>query len=258
MKKLILAAVLLLPLTSAWGHSKQEAIINDVDARLQRLQLLMDSQNMQEMYLRLEKLDQDNRELLGKVEELEHELKQAKDRERKLYLDMDQRLGQLEGGGGYSTQTGVTSMDAPAADYTSTGISQAGSDSVGAEEAQYRTAFNLLKDKRYSESIAAFETFLRVYPQSDLAPNAQYWMGESNYVAGRYEQAARAFDKVRTDYADSSKVGDASLKLGFAYRALGKITIAKTVLADVVTNYPGTKAAQLAQDQLDKWSGSAR
>lgn len=256
MKKLILAAVLLLPLTSAWGHSKQEAIINDVDARLQRLQLLMDSQNMQEMYLRLEKLDQDNRELLGKVEELEHQLTQAKERERKLYLDMDQRLGQLEGGGGYRTG-GVTPMptDSTTPDYTSNGIST-GSDSVGAEEAQYRTAFNLLKDKRYSESIAAFETFMRVYPQSDLAPNAQYWMGESNYVAGRYEQAARAFDKVRTDYPDSSKVGDASLKLGFAYRALGKITVAKTVLTDVVSKFPGTKAAQLAQDQLDKWSGT--
>ena len=257
MKKLILAAVLLLPLTSAWGHSKQEAIINDVDARLQRLQLLMDSQNMQEMYLRLEKLDQENRQLLGKVEELEHQLNQAKDRERKLYLDMDQRLGQLESGGGSYNTGGITPLptDQASPDYTSNGIST-GSDSVGAEEAQYRTAFNLLKDKRYSESIAAFETFLRVYPQSDLAPNAQYWMGESNYVAGRYEQAARAFDKVRTDYPDSSKVGDASLKLGFAYRALGKITVAKTVLSDVVAKFPGTKAAQLAQDQLDKWSGT--
>lgn len=258
MKKLILAAVLLLPLTSAWGHSKQEAIINDVDARLQRLQLLMDSQNLQEMYLRLEKLDQENRQLLGKVEELEHQLNQAKDRERKLYLDMDQRLGQLESGGGSYSTGGITPLppnDSATPDYTTSRIST-GNDSVGAEEAQYRTAFNLLKDKRYSESIAAFEAFLSAYPQSDLAPNAQYWMGESNYVAGRYEQAARAFDKVRTDYPDSSKVGDASLKLGFAYRALGKITVAKTVLSDVVNNFPGTKAAQLAQDQLDKWSGT--
>ena len=121
MKKLILAAVLLLPLTSAWGHSKQEAIINDVDARLQRLQLLMDSQNLQEMYLRLEKLDQENRQLLGKVEELEHQLNQAKDRERKLYLDMDQRLGQLESGGGSYSTGGITPLppnDSATPDYT--------------------------------------------------------------------------------------------------------------------------------------------
>lgn len=255
MRKLILAAVLLLPLTSAWGHSKQEAIINDVDARLQRLQLLMDSQNMQEMYLRLEKMDQDNRELRGKVEELEHQLTQAKDRERKLYLDMDQRLGQLEGGG-YTGGTPTLPVVTDPGYTTNPGIGDPTNGSVGAEEAQYRTAFNLLKDKRYSESIGAFETFLRTYPQSELAPNAQYWMGESNYVSGRYEQAARAFDKVRTDYSDSSKAGDATLKLGFSYRALGKITIAKTVLGDVVSKYPGTKAAQLAQDQLDKWSGA--
>lgn len=254
MRKLILATVLLLPLTSAWGHGKQEALINDVDARLQRLQLLMDSQNLQEMYLKLEQLEQENRTLRGTVEELSHEIKQAKDRERKLYLDMDQRLGSLESGNRPIT----TSVLTPDYSQDPGVISGTGGDSVGAEEAQYRTAFGLLKDKRYNEAVAAFETFMRAFPDSDLAPNAQYWMGESNYVSGRYEQAIRAFEGVRKDYGSSSKAGDASLKIGMSYKALGKITNAKAVLTDVVTKYPGTKAAQLAQTQLDKWSGSVQ
>jgi len=261
MRKLILAAVLLLPLTSAWGHSKQEALINDVDARLQRLQLLMDSQNLQEMYLKLEQLEQENRTLRGTVEELNHKITQAKDRERQLYLDMDQRLGQLESG----NRTVITGGVLPPSDYQEgTGFPNEGIISptegagVGAEEAQYRTAFGLLKDKRYNEAVASFEAFLGAYPDSQLAPNAQYWMGESNYVSGRYENAIRAFEQVRTKYSDSSKAGDAALKIGFSYKALGKITNARAVLTDVVTQYPGTKAAQIAQTQLDKWSGSAQ
>lgn len=258
MRKLILATLLLLPITSAWGHGKQEVLINDVDARLQRLQLLMDSQNLQEMYLRLETLEQENRNLRGTVEELTHEIKQAKDRERKLYLDMDQRLAAIENG----TQPITTTTLTP--DYTQdpgveigpgTGTEQVG---AGAEEAQYRTAFNLLRDKRYNEAVAAFEAFLGAYPSSSLAPNAQYWMGESNYVSGRYDQAIQAFEGVRKNYGGSSKAADASLKIGMSYKAQGKITNAKAVLTDVVSKYPGTKAAQIAQTQLDKWSGSVQ
>lgn len=241
----------------AVAHRDQEAMINEVDARLQRLQLLMDSQNIQEMYLRLEELDRENRELRGKVEELAYELKQAKDRERKLYLDMDQRLQRIEGGGVSSASSIGSVLGSDTPDYSQpSGLSAGGEGNVGAEEAQYRTAFNLLKDRRYSEAIAGFEAFLKAYPDSALAPNAQYWMAESSYVAGRYEQAARGFDRVRKQYASSAKAGDATLKLGFSYKALGRITEAKQVLNEVITRFPGSKASELAQDQLDKWSGA--
>ncbi len=259
MRKLVLAAVLLLPLTSAWGHSKQEALINDVDARLQRLQLLMDSQNLQEMYLKLEQLEQENRTLRGTVEELNHKITQAKDRERQLYLDMDQRLSQIESGNRTPRVGGPIPSDYEDGSGYAGGITPSTETAgVGAEEAQYRTAFGLLKDKRYNEAVASFEAFLGAYPDSELAPNAQYWMGESNYVSGRYENAIRAFEEVRKKYGNSSKAGDAALKIGFSYKALGKITNAKAVLTDVVSKYPGTKAAQTAQTQLDKWSGSVQ
>lgn len=234
----------ILPLTPALAHKKLEPRLNDLDAKLQRMQLLMDSQGMQEIFIRMQRMEEVNRALKGQVEELNHKVEQMKLRQRELYLDMDKRLQDVESSGYQGGALGGTAT--PGYSGGAYAAPQAG------EEEQYRTAFNLLKDKRYTESVAAFEAFLLAYPQSELAPNAQYWMGEANYVAGRYSQAVRAFDRVRTEYSSSPKVADATLKLGYSYAAVGNISGARSVLNEVIGKYPGSSAAGLAADRLKK------
>ncbi len=246
MKKLfpVFLILAMLPLTPALAHKKLEPRLNDLDAKLQRMQLLMDSQGVQEIFIRMQSMEENNRMLKGQIEELNHKIGQMKSRQRELYLDMDKRLQDMESSGsqgGYGSTT--TSPGYPGGTYAEP---QAG------EEEQYRTSFNLLKEKRYTESVAAFEAFLLAYPQSELAPNAQYWMGEANYVAGRYSQAVRAFDLVRSEYPSSPKVADATLKLGYSYAAIGNISGARSVLNEVIDKYPGSSAAGLAKDRLKK------
>ncbi len=60
-----------------------------------------------------------------------------------------------------------------------------------------------------------FQQFLQSYPQSSLADNAQYWLGESYYVTRDFQNAAAAFQTVLDRWPDSRKAPDALLKLGY-------------------------------------------
>ncbi len=234
---LLLALVLGALSLPAFAHRKLEPRINELEAQIQRLQLLIDAQGLQEMYLRLQRLEDENRMLRGNIEEMTYQFKQMQKRQRELFLELDKRIQELE-----TRQTTISAMPAEGAEYAEA--------LAEGEEAQYRKAFNALKERRYEEAIAGFEAFLGAFPDSSLAPNAQYWMAEANYAAGRYQQAVKAFDKVRAEYPSSPKVPDATLKLGFAYAALGKTDSARSVLNEVVQRYPGSTAAKLAQERL--------
>lgn len=229
----VLLAVLSQPV---FAHSKLEPRINELEAQIQRLQLLIDSQGLQEMYMRQQSLQQENRDLRGNIEQLNYQIQQLRKQQREFLLDIDKRMQDLE-----NNQTMMNAV--PADEGTMAAMAEG-------EEPQYRKAFNLLKDGNYPESIAAFEAFISAFPESSLASNAQYWMAEANYAAGRYEQAARAFDKVRTEYPSSPKVPDASLKLGFSYAALGRSDSAKSVLNELIQKFPGSSVAKLAEDRL--------
>jgi len=239
LNKLTLALLLGVISLPALAHTKLEPRINELEAQIQRLQLLVDGQGLQEMYLRLQALESENRSLRGGIEQLTYQNQQMQKRQRELYLEIDKRIQEME-----TRQSTAGAMPGEGGEYSEA--------LAEGEEAQYRKAFNLLKEKRYEESVGGFEAFLGAFPDSTLAPNAQYWMAEANYAAGRYQQAVKAFDKVRSEYPSSPKVPDATVKLGFAYAALGKSDSARSVLNEVVQRYPGSSAAKLAQGRLNQ------
>ena len=85
----------------------------------------------------------------------------------------------------------------------------------GDDRANYQAAFDLLKDGKYPEAISGFKQFLTTFPNSALADNAQYWLGEAHYVTKQYPDALRAFRTVLEKYPDSRKMPDALLKIGY-------------------------------------------
>jgi tol-pal system protein YbgF len=121
-----------------------------------------------------------------------------------------------------------------------------------AEQTAYAQAFDLLKNSNYPAAMNAFKGFLASYPLSDLASNAQYWLGETYYVTGDYSNALDAFQRVVRDWPASRKAADALVKLGFTQVALKRNAAARSTLGLVTSQYPGTDAAKLAQEQLDK------
>ena len=95
-----------------------------------------------------------------------------------------------------------------------------------------------------------FSDFLSRYASSELAANAQYWLGECYYAKRDYERAIDAFDRVKLTYPTSEKVPAALLKKGFAHLALKDAQRASAVWRQVVDHYPKSREAERAQEKL--------
>jgi tol-pal system protein YbgF len=116
----------------------------------------------------------------------------------------------------------------------------------------YDKALELLKEGRYNDAASAFQSFLKTYPGSSYADNAQYWLGEVYYVTRQFKPAMVEFEKVLSGYSGSSKAADARLKMGYIQYELKDWSRARELLSEVVKGYPGSTSARLAQERLDR------
>ena len=114
----------------------------------------------------------------------------------------------------------------------------------------YDRYINSFKQGNLDAALQGFSHFLAQYPSSELAPNAQYWLGECYYGKGDYPRAIEAFDRVKIAYPTSEKVPAALLKKGFAYLALKDRYRASSVWRQVVDGYPRTPEAGKAMEKL--------
>jgi tol-pal system protein YbgF len=120
------------------------------------------------------------------------------------------------------------------------------------EEDDYRRAFDLLKVGNYKDSISAFNNFLGQYPKSAHADNAQYWLAEAYYVTHQYQPAISEYTKLVEHYPESQKLTHALLKIGYSHHELGQLDQARTSLESLRVRYPGTTAARLADERLQR------
>lgn len=220
-----------------------------VAQRLGRLERIISSDVLIEQSQQLEALRQEVSMLREMLEEKDYELDLVTQRQRSLYSDMDRRLSGLEGGASRS----VVAAPVPppgAASTAAFATTPGGSDKEGA--LLYTAAFDLLKQGQYSKSIAAFEGFLKSYPQSKYADNAQYWLGEANYVSREYKTALNAFQTLIAKYPDSTKISGARLKIGYTYYELKNWSASRDALMQVVKLYPDTTVASKANDRLER------
>ena len=230
--------------------------LNDLEARVGRLERSL--ANQVTLSQRVDENQASLRELQGRIEELEHTNEALAKQQRDLYTDLDKRLG----GNGTMPAPGAAGAAAGVAAGAAAGTAAGGVAGSAAqpadngpsstEQAVYAQAFDALKAGSYSLAITGFKDFLTTYPNSSLAENAQYWLGEAYYVNHDYESAGGAFRTVLKKWPDSRKAPDALLKLGYAQYAQKQYPAAKATLTDVTKKYPGTDAAKLAADRLKR------
>jgi tol-pal system protein YbgF len=216
--------------------------LSELEGRLLRIERVLTNQSLLEMSQRLEAAQAETRSLRGQLEELQHGAQRTQEQQRELYSDLDRRLQAVEGGG--STGAGAASGSGLTSSNPGLPVPQ------GDDRANYQAAFDLLKDGKYSAAISGFKQFLTSFPTSPLADNAQYWLGEANYVSKDYPQALRAFRTVVEKYPESRKIPDALLKIGYCNYELKNFSDAKTALNQVVQQFPETTAARLASQRL--------
>ena len=104
--------------------------------------------------------------------------------------------------------------------------------------------------KHYDLANQEFQDYLRYYGDTDLASNAQFWLGEIAYSQGQFQQALDDYNKVIDNYPKSGKLADSHLKKGFCLAELGQKAAAIRELRTVARQYPGTQQARQAAARL--------
>jgi len=227
------------------------------EARLQRLERILDSQGLVDMLLRLDNLQNEIQTLRGELELHAHQLEEIKQRQRDLYVDIDRRLLRLERNGPVATDTPVvpaTPTPKQTSQAPATGSAQAASTpgSLADEQKLYQAAFDLLRELRYEQAVKGFRVFLQKYPQGRYAHIAQYWIGEANYAQRNFKQAITDYEKLISDYPSSPKLAEAMLKVGYSQYELKSYKQAEQTLNRLIKTYPGTTEASQASNLIKK------
>ena len=115
----------------------------------------------------------------------------------------------------------------------------------------YQAAYRDYQRGNFDLAIDGFRDFLSVNKVSDLADNAEYWIGESLYSLKKYREAIEQFDVVVTKYPRSDKVPGALLKKGLSYINLGERAQGVVQLQYVVHEHPRSQEAALARQRLN-------
>ena len=272
MKSTGLIGVMLLTVAlacAAPAHAQRESLAERV-SRLEQQQNQGGGTSGVELVNQISALQSQVQQLQGQNEELKHQLELLKQQGKDQYIDVDSRLSKLEGkapgaGGGpasNSTQNnapmqdvnlggaGAGNVPATAGSTPAPGVGNTAPSNPADAKAAYDQAFATLKDGRYAESAKAFQGFIGQFPDSDLAPNAYYWLGESYYVTQNYPVSLDAFNKLLAQFPTSQKASAALLKVGYCQYELKQWDQAESTLNQVITKYPGTQEANLAQGRL--------
>ena len=220
--------------------------LHDLDTRLARIERVMANQSLLDLANQGEAMHSDLRAMHNDIDELTNSLEASRKQQRDLYADLDRRMKNVEARGGVGA--GAAAGTPSASGDGGSGASGAGGD----DKEAYQAAFTLLKDSQYDRAIAAFQKFLAAFPDSSLADNAQYWLGEAYYVNKSFPEALIAFQRVIDKYPQSRKRPDALLKIGYCQYELKQWDLARRSLSVVASQFPDTSAGRLAQQRLDK------
>jgi len=165
-------------------------------------------------------------------------------------------LADLRGGGGGASAdtTGAAGGPPPSAGGDETPTGQAPAESVGTGQAGdlYRTSMQQYRRGAYGTARSGLESFLKNYPNDQLAPDAQYYVGETYAQQGDADKALDAYARVLQLFPNSRRAPAALYKSGLLELQKGNVQDARTYFSRVVRGYPDSEEASLARGQLAK------
>jgi tol-pal system protein YbgF len=116
----------------------------------------------------------------------------------------------------------------------------------------YNNALRDYNGAKNDLAIQEFSDYIKFYPNTDLAGNCYFYLGEIQFRQGNYQQAAQSYDQVLQNFPTGSKVASAQLKKGFALIELGKQDDGVVELRHVIQRYPRSPEALQARERLRK------
>ncbi|MEO0094094.1 MAG: tol-pal system protein YbgF [candidate division WOR-3 bacterium] len=117
-------------------------------------------------------------------------------------------------------------------------------------EALYNTAYLDYTRGNFDLAIQGFQEYLKLYPDTDLSDNAQYWIGEAYFTKNEWQMALIEFEKVEKNYPQGNKLPAALYKIGLCYLNMKLRNKGKEYLNRVVKEFPNSPEAKLAKERL--------
>lgn len=234
-----------------------------LDARLTKLEgAIQQTPQLLGLLQEVELLKAEVAKLRGQAEVQIHQMDTLGKRQNDLYIDLDQRLSDLSKAAKPAPSAAApvapsavaptvpSTATPPAAPSPGTAASAAPGLDPLVESRVYEASLAHFREGNYAGAIAGFKGFVKAYPDSALAPNAQYWIGYSYYALKDYKSALAHQQKLVAAYPTNSKVPDALLNIASSMIALDDLANARKTLEELVAKHPGTNAATLATRRL--------
>ncbi len=220
------------------NHDASMAAIADLKKRVAAIEAVVQGQGLVDMSNQIDALKREVANLKGDLEVASHALDTTQQRQKDLYTDTDTRLRKLE------TSATVAANTPPAI---------APVQPVVAEEKDVKAfaeADSLSKSAKHKEAFAAFDSFLKEYPNSKLAPDALYGMGYSQFALKNYKSSVATQQKVVDLHPASAKVPDAMFNMANGQIQLGQVANARKTLRALIEKFPDADVTPSAQKRL--------
>jgi tol-pal system protein YbgF len=198
----------------------------------------------------------------GQIQALSESLEEAKGRLGKLsdQLTQTQNIIQTLNGG---QPQGNGTNSAPGPNGASSAAPNSGSVATGGAgpprslpdpDSLYKSGMTDYSGGRYELAIQEFQEYLQDYGDTDLASNAQFYVGDSYYIQKKYSEAVEQFNKCLERYPNGSKLAVAQLHKAYALVALGQTQAGERELRSLIKRFPSSHEAELARQRLKKLS----
>ena len=122
----------------------------------------------------------------------------------------------------------------------------------------YDDAYGEYQRGRYELALIGFKDYLETFPDTDLADNALYWIGECHFTQQRFDLAIEAFNDLVIRFPGSDKVASAQLKGAFAHIQRGDLDRGFEQLRELLRQHPSSPEAELARREINRLGSENR
>jgi len=199
------------------------------------------TRTMLDMQAQIDSLMTEIRMLRGQNEELAHGLEAAEKREKDFYTDLDTRLRHFESGEKTAKAAAAAQPAAPAATDPFDPVP---------ENRSFETAYGMYKKADYEGAVKAFQDFIRKYPDSVHAPNANYWLGDALFALQNYQGALDVYEGLLKVVPDYPKAADVMFTIAGCQMELKQTKAMRKTLKRLIAKYPESEAAEKAKRML--------
>ena len=210
-------------------------------------------QSQGELLLQIEQLRQETQALRGLMEELSHQLGQMSADQKTRYLDLDERLGELVR---IQKDAVVVNPSQPNPSAVRGGFEPSPAAPVSVPEISdqdaYNAAFEMIRERKFDEALVALDSFVKVYPDSELVLDARFWRGQVFDVLGRDQEAIETFKSLTLAAPDYRRILQVKVKLGKLLIKNQDVINGRKILQEVITQSPESVEAGLASRELEK------